>query len=146
MIGLPVVLLGEAIRVWSSGSIHKDSRLATQGPYAFSRNPLYVGSFLLGFGVAVMSARLSLVVLYIVGFYSLYKVTVEVEEKRLVERYGETYRAYCLTVPRWISFPRSPIRVEGKFEWKKVIDHREHNTWFGILGIIGLLIAKGWLL
>ena len=56
LLGLPLACAGEAVRIWASGHIEKTRRLATGGPYAHSRNPLYLGSLLIALGVAVACA------------------------------------------------------------------------------------------
>lgn len=144
LIGLPAVLLGEAIRIWSSGHIQKDRTITIHGPYAFSRNPLYLGNFFIGLGVVLMGARFSLMVVYLFGFYWIYRSTIEGEEGKLSEKFGESYRAYCRKVPRWLAFPRNVKEAGGEFRWEKVIAHREYNTWLGILGVIGVLVMRTW--
>ncbi|HEU4837195.1 MAG TPA: methyltransferase, partial [Pyrinomonadaceae bacterium] len=55
LIGASVSVLGLALRAWAAGHIRKNAQLATSGPYAFTRNPLYLGSFLLGLGFTIAS-------------------------------------------------------------------------------------------
>src|SRR3982751_6758022 len=62
--GASVSILGLAIRAWAAGHIRKNAQLATSGPYAFTRNPLYLGSFLLGLGFTIASGRLLLGLLF----------------------------------------------------------------------------------
>lgn len=142
LIGLPVVVLGEVIRIWSSGHIHKDRWLTVDGPYSLSRNPLYFGNFFLGLGISLMGMSLPTLLLFIFGFYFIYKPTIEAEEKKLLHKFGSVYSDYCEKVPRFFPSFRRWELVGGRFEWKLVLGHREYRTWLGILGILFLLALK----
>ena len=82
VLGLPFLFLGEAIRLFSSGYIQKNSVLTQEGPYSLSRNPLYLGNFFLGFGFVVMAFQWYLIGLYLVLFYFIYEATIKEEEKK----------------------------------------------------------------
>src|SRR3990170_6376852 len=66
--GVPFILLGETIRTWASGFIKKDKELAQGGPYALTRNPLYLGNFLIGVGFSIMANNLLLLFLFLKTF------------------------------------------------------------------------------
>lgn len=138
LVGIPIVLAGESIRVWSHGYLRKARQLATDGPYAYVRNPLYVGNFLIGLGFCVIIWNPFVVALYVLGFFGLYWVTVRGEEQRLSFKFPDEYQDYLKTVPRF--FPRlTPYskRSQLKFEFHRVIGHGEPIT---ILGVILLLL------
>ena len=140
--GLPIVALGEAVRVWSSGHIGKDEWLTVDGPYSLSRNPLYLGNFFLGLGVSVMGRSPLMFLLFLAGFYFIYKPTIASEEKRLAQKFGADYAAYCARVPRFFPSLRRWAPVAGRFEWKRVLGHREYQTWLGILSVLILLALR----
>ena len=112
------------------------------GPYAYVRHPLYIGNFLLGLGFAVMAHRGFLIVAFFVMFYVLYASVIHEEEKTLRHTFGAAYTEYSKNVPAFI--PRFGRREPqtGRFAWELVRQHREHQTWLGILGGICLFAAK----
>lgn len=139
--GLPFVVFGEVLRTWSSGHIKKNKELATDGPYAYTRNPLYLGSFLIGFGFSVMVNRPLLLLLFLLAFFVVYRTVIEDEEAALIQRFGEAYLSYARMVPRF--FPRWYSGSEiGGFEWRLVIKHREYYAWFGAVMGLGWLFWK----
>ncbi len=140
--GSLVVLAGAALRTWSSGYVEKNRELSMDGPYAYVRHPLYVGNFLLGFGFSVMANRWFLILAFVLLFYVLYASVIHEEEKTLQHTFGEAYTEYSKNVPAFI--PRFDGRgpQTGRFTWELVRQHREHQTWLGIVGGICLLAAK----
>lgn len=142
-LGGGLTLLGLLIRAWAAGTIEKHQRLTVTGPYAFTRNPLYLGSFLLGLGVAVATGRLLLVGVVVIFFGFLYIRTIREEEQALEELYGETYREYCRAVPAFL--PRlTPYRREGgeRFKVHRYLQHREYQAALGVLAILAALTAE----
>jgi protein-S-isoprenylcysteine O-methyltransferase Ste14 len=136
--GVALVLLGELVRILASGFLErKGTKLATAGPFAYVRNPLYVGNFLLGLGVVVMSGSWINVVIFIIGFCFLYGGTVQKEEARLLQEFGEPYADYLKEVPRF--FPRlTPYskKSDGTFQLSLIMKHREYITLSGVSIII----------
>ena len=90
ILGGAVALIGVLIRAWASGHISKNERLATSGPYAHSRNPLYFGSFLIAAGFAV-AAHWSLLVAVVAFFLLIYYPTMRREIANIEERFPEAY-------------------------------------------------------
>jgi protein-S-isoprenylcysteine O-methyltransferase Ste14 len=131
--GLPFIVIGEFIRTWSAGCINKEyEKLTTWGPYAYTRNPLYIGNFLLGLGFVIIGNQWITVVVFVIVFFFIYRATIMDEEKTLLKVFGETFTEYKKEVPMF--FPRvSPITKEKQnFNWKRVMKHREYNAWMGI--------------
>ena len=128
--GAPFVMVGELLRLWASGHLEEKGRkLATAGPFAYLRNPLYAGNFLMGLGVVTISGRILNGFLFLPGFWILYRGTIRKEEERLRERFGESYLDYSREVPRLL--PRLtpyPSREKASFQWKFLLKHREHVT------------------
>ncbi|MBI3597190.1 MAG: isoprenylcysteine carboxylmethyltransferase family protein [Nitrospirae bacterium] len=142
--GLPFVLLGEAIRTWSSGYIRKNKALATDGPYAYTRNPLYLGSFGIGMGFVVMGNSVWVLVVFLVAFGLVYWSVIRSEEGYLVQVFGSRFEEYVRTVPRFLPrWTRSPYDAGG-FDWALVWKHREYQAWAGIAGGVAILIIKMW--
>jgi protein-S-isoprenylcysteine O-methyltransferase Ste14 len=103
-VGGGISLIGVVIRAWASGHISKNERLATTGPYAHTRNPLYFGSFLIaaGFAIAVHWALL----LVVVAFFALvYAPTMQRERANIAGRFPEAYEAYAANVPAFVPRP-----------------------------------------
>ena len=142
--GLPLVLLGVGLRIWASGDIRKNDELATKGPYALTRNPLYLGNFLMGLGFSLMAARLWLVLIFFVVFYGIYHATIRKEEEVLQVRFVDDFDRYKQSVPRF--FPRWPSsrdRLREKvFDWRLVKQHREYRNWLGVTAIFLLMVLK----
>ena len=104
IVGGAIALLGVLIRAWASGHITKNEKLATTGPYAHTRNPLYLGSFLIAAGFAV-AAHWSLLLL-VIGFWVLiYAPTMEREKANIRERFPEAYDEYSRNVPGFVPRP-----------------------------------------
>ena len=121
--GAVLMALGELIRLWSLGFVEKKGqKLAVNGPYAFTRNPLYVGNFFLGLGIVVMAANWIIALLFLIGFFFVYLGTIRSEEKDLEERFGPPYQEYCKNVPRL--FPRL-ISLAPRLEISTKIAHHE---------------------
>jgi isoprenylcysteine carboxyl methyltransferase (ICMT) family protein YpbQ len=144
-IGLPVVLLGETIRIWSSGHIVKNDSLTMSGPYRLTRNPLYLGNFFLGLGFVVMAGVPLMIFLFVPIFFFIYEATISEEEKFLAERYGEAFRSYQKMVPRFFPKMRLDALSTGRFSWSLVKKHREANTWLAILVGVLLFLFKMWI-
>jgi protein-S-isoprenylcysteine O-methyltransferase Ste14 len=146
--GAIISLLGLATRAWSAGHIRKNDALATSGPYAYTRNPLYLGSFLLGLGFTIASARWPLALLFVAIFLGIYFPVMRVEASTLVELFGESYRLYAREVPLFV--PRlTPYRHGGegnRFDPSLYLRYREYQAALGLLILWGVLIFKAYYL
>jgi protein-S-isoprenylcysteine O-methyltransferase Ste14 len=142
VIGLIPMAAGAALRTWASGHIRKLKKLATNGPYAHTRNPLYAGSFLIAVGALIMARSLLLTVLFALLAVPLYVTVMAREERALEEKFGEDFRVYRKAVP--LFFPRLVPWGEdrGIFDWDLVGKHREWRLWLGVLGAALLMLAK----
>src|SRR5437763_16585386 len=103
-IGGAVAVMGLALRAWASGYLRKNDELATAGPYAHTRNPLYLGSFLIGLGFTLAAGRWVLTVLFALLFLGIYVPVMRVESATLEGLFGHKYRRYADAVP--LFFPR----------------------------------------
>jgi protein-S-isoprenylcysteine O-methyltransferase Ste14 len=140
--GLPLIALGAAVRTWSSGYIRKNKALATDGPYAYTRNPLYLGSFLIGLGFVVSSASALVAGLFGVGFAVIYAGVIRAEEDYLVRTFGSAFGEYVQRVPRFVPRLTAAPYGRGEFDWQLVFKHREYQAWLGIAGALAILAVK----
>ena len=140
--GLSLALAGEALRIWASGHIEKTRRLATGGPYAHTRNPLYLGSTLLALGVAAASASLAVLAAVLVYLAVFYPAVIREESAFLAGRFPDLYPAWAREVPAF--FPRlSPGGPrETRFDWARVRANREWRTAFALPVAAALLLAR----
>lgn len=139
--GIAVTSAGLLLRGWSAGTIRKGEVLTTTGPYAHVRNPLYVGSFLIGAGLAVAGGSWLWLLLFLGFFVTVYGPTITAEAERLTERFGQRYVDYAARVPAF--FPRlTPFRAEadehGPFTWAQ---YRRNREWEALLGAAGAYAA-----
>lgn len=134
--GLPLVVLGEAIRLWAAGHLYKTRELVTSGPYGYLRHPLYLGTLLIGAGLMAMAGPWVAVVaipaglLFFFAYYLPYKERVE--SRRLEAMYGERFRAYRTSV-RMLRARRRPWRgpwaqEPRRWRFERVRDNGEVAT------------------
>jgi protein-S-isoprenylcysteine O-methyltransferase Ste14 len=103
-VGGLIALLGVLVRAWASGHISKNERLATTGPYAHTRNPLYFGSFLIAAGFAI-AAHWALLLLVVAFFVLIYAPTMQRERANIAGRFPEAYEVYASNVPAFVPRP-----------------------------------------
>lgn len=137
-LGLPVSALGMLLRGWAAGHLAKNERLATSGPYAYLRNPLYVGTLLVALGIVIASRSLLLAFLFAAVFVLVYLPVVELEEQHLRDIFPD-YARYAAQVRRFV--PGKRYQAGGaSFCWRLYLKNEE----FKALG--GFLLAVAWLL
>jgi protein-S-isoprenylcysteine O-methyltransferase Ste14 len=140
--GAVIALVGVLFRAWAAGHIVKNDQLATTGPYAHTRNPLYFGSFLIGCGFAV-AAHWALLLAVIAFFYAVYRPVIASEREYISQRYPAEYAEWARHVPAF--FPRlTPWRGgndgEGEpFSFPLYLRHREWQA-----GLV-YVVAVAWL-
>lgn len=137
LIALAFIIAGQLWRCWAVGFIGlyrgenvKAQKLATTGPYALMRNPLYFGNFLIGLGWAII-AGLHAVIIFIVSFYFLYNLAIiPHEEKFLRNKFGIEYESYCGRVKRFYPVI-SKLKFEnlrGNFNYKVLMKSEIHTV------------------
>ena len=149
MAGGIVSLLGVALRAWAAGHIRKNDALATSGPYAYSRNPLYLGSFILGLGFTIASGWWPLALLFVALFLGIYFPVMRVESATLSQLFGNRYQQYAREVPLFL--PRlTPYRDQdvagGRFDARLYMRYREYRAVLGLLIAWVVLVLKSYLL
>jgi protein-S-isoprenylcysteine O-methyltransferase Ste14 len=142
LLGLPLGFIGEAIRIWASGHIEKTKWLATGGPYAHARHPLYVGSVLLALGVAVASASVWVVLAVAVYFLAFFPAVMREESDFLARKFPEEFAAWAGEVPAfWPRITPGGPR-SSRFEWTRVSLNREWRTAAALFAITALVFAR----
>jgi protein-S-isoprenylcysteine O-methyltransferase Ste14 len=141
IVGAAVALPGLALRAWASGHLRKNEALATTGPYSYTRNPLYLGSSLMGLGFTIAAGRIWLVLILFVMVVGIYLPVMRVESATLADLFGKKYVRYAREVP--LLFPRlTPYRraTEITFDRTLYLRYREYRAAIG-LAIVWLLLA-----
>lgn len=143
--GALVSVLGLWLRAWASGHIRKNTELAISGPYAYTRNPLYFGSFLLGLGFTIAAGRWVLALLFAALFLGIYFPVMRVEASTLAELFGKDYETYRRSVP--LFFPRltpfrQPASRSSRFDRSLYLRYREYRAALGLVVAWGLLLLK----
>ncbi len=139
----PIAAAGEAIRIWASGHIEKTLALATGGPYAFSRNPLYVGSVLLALAAGVASAS-PWAVAALLGYFGVFYPSVIREEAAFLRtKFGAEYALWEREVPLFLPRPTPRGPKASRFQWSRVARNREWRTLAALPLAFALLWARG---
>lgn len=137
---------GVLLRGWAAGFIRKDRELSVCGPYAHTRNPLYLGSFLIGLGVALASGRWELLVLFGAFYLLVYGAVMRAEARFLEERFGERYALWArevpLFLPRLVPWRGSADQGGARFTFERWRRNREYQAVLGVLAGFLFLTAK----
>ncbi len=145
IIGAAVALPGLALRAWASGYLRKNDVLAVSGPYAHTRNPLYLGTFLIGLGFTIAAGRWILGLVFAVLFLGIYVPVMRVESQTLTGLFGEGYRQYASNVPMF--FPRlssycNDRAATSRFDASLYRRYREYRAALGLALAWALLALK----
>jgi len=142
--GLLISLIGLAIRAWASGYLKKNQELTVTGPYAYTRNPLYFGTFILALGVALSTNAWWFVAVFVVLYLLIYVPVMQAEAETLNKLFPAEYASYRLRVPMFL--PRlAPYKIEQgvrRFTAAQYLKHREYRAALGVLIIYALLVGK----
>jgi len=149
IIGGAVSVLGLGMRAWAAGHIRKNTALAISGPYAYTRNPLYLGSFLLGLGFTIGAGRWILLVLFAALFLGIYFPVMRVESGTVAGIFPADYERYASEVP--LFFPRltryrDAAADSTRFDRSLYLRYREYRAALGLLFAWGLLAFKAYYL
>jgi protein-S-isoprenylcysteine O-methyltransferase Ste14 len=142
VLGGTVALLGIILRAWASGHLYKNQRVATSGAYAFTRNPLYLGSFIIGLGFCLVTRSYLVVTVFVILFAALYVPLMQHEKQHMRSVFGLDYAQYESGVP--LFFPRLiPSRhSQGQFSLRQYLSNKEYKALLGYLGAMILLFLK----
>lgn len=143
-VGTGVAVIGLLIRAWASGHIRKARQLAISGPYAYTRNPLYVGSFLMGVGFTVASGVWWLALLFSSLFIGIYLPVMSVEKNDISAIFGDEFDEYAQNVPMLIPRFTRWRKTGVKFDFQLYLQYREYQAAIGVALAIGVLAAKAY--
>jgi protein-S-isoprenylcysteine O-methyltransferase Ste14 len=136
--GLVLMLGGLALRSWAAGIIAKDGALATAGPYALVRHPLYAGSLLMAVGLGDLIGGYANILVLAAAAIALYAPKLRNEEARLAIRFGPAWRAYRRTTPVLLPGRRSALKA-APWSLRQWRHNEEHWTVLGALAVLALL-------
>ena len=157
IIGFCVISLGEFLRLWGVAIAGSETRttgpvggtfLITTGPFAFIRNPLYVGNMLLYFGVGVMANAIFpwLPLIALAYFFFQYSLIVSLEEEYLSKAFGEHFAKYCAAVPRFVpTFIRygGTSQEQPPLDWKRGFASEKRTLQaIGLLTVLLVIIGE----
>ncbi len=142
--GAGIAAIGITIRIWACGYLRKEKELTTSGPYRFTRNPLYLGSLILGISTVVACNSWWVFAIFTANFLIFYPVVIRAEKERMSQFFPEEYREYSKKVPLFFpslkpKFPRNPI---NSFSWTFYKQNRENRALIGTAIFYICLIIK----
>jgi protein-S-isoprenylcysteine O-methyltransferase Ste14 len=141
LVGAPIAALGLALRAWAAGCLAKDRELATGGPYAYTRNPLYIGTLLVAAGLVVASRSVLLGALFAAVFALVYLPVIQNEEQHLRRLFPE-YAGYAARVPAlWPRLARA-AKSPNPFRFGLYLRNQEYQAGAGLAAGMLFLIWK----
>jgi protein-S-isoprenylcysteine O-methyltransferase Ste14 len=146
-VGAAVALPGLALRTWATGHLRKNDALATTGPYAYTRNPLYLGSLLIGLGFTIAAGRWFLAIPFAALFLGIYVPVMRVESGTLRELFGESYQRYAGAVPMFLprlTAYRDASGRETRFDPALYRRYREYRAALGLAVAWTLLALRAY--
>jgi protein-S-isoprenylcysteine O-methyltransferase Ste14 len=143
-LSLALVVPGVLLRAYASGYVKKNRELTVTGPYAYTRNPLYLGSILIAFGFALAARNLWIAIALAALFAVIYIPVIRGEEEFLRSTFPE-FDAYAARVPRILprlTPAKAPNAVPGEFSSVLYRKHREYNALMGAAAIYAALALR----
>ena len=139
--GTAVAIPGIVLRALASGHVKKNEELTISGPYAYTRNPLYLGSLIMGLGFAVAARSIWVVLLMLLMFFAIYVPVIRSEEEFL-RRSFPAFNDYAQNVPRLLPRWTAYEKTAGTFSRPLYWQHREYNAILGTAALLAALVAK----
>jgi len=142
-LGLPVAAAGLVLRAWAAGHLAKNLRLATSGPYAYTRNPLYLGTAIVAAGFAIAGRSPVFALLSAAAFLLIYLPVVQLEQQHLRQLFAE-YDAYAARVPAFLPACGRRSQAGRKnphpFQWSLYLRNKEYEALAGfVAGMLWLI-------
>jgi len=138
-IGMSIAALGEVVRIWAAGHLHKSREVTTSGPYRFVPHPLYVGSTVMGVGLAIACASIPVAVLIALYLVTTLTAAIKSEEAFLRRTFGEQYDLYRSGIA---AKRRDPGASRRRFSLAQAIANREYRAVAGFVVALLLLVWK----
>ena len=133
-------LAGVLLRLWAAGHLIKGRVLTRTGPYAFSRNPLYLGSFFMALGIIIGGQGYWLLLVFGAFYLTFYLPVMRAEEQEMMRGYGDAFIEYAARVPLFLPRITPGGYAVAGFEWSRFVRNREYRT------VIGLVLAEAFLI
>lgn len=146
LVGGSIAVAGLLVRAWASGHIRKNQTVTISGPYARTRNPLYLGSLILGVGFCIAAGVWWLAVGFAVLFLGVYLPVMRVEAEDLTRLFGAEYQDYARNVPLFFPSFRVWKKTDAKFDFGLYLRYREYQAALGLLFAIAVLTFKAFFL
>jgi protein-S-isoprenylcysteine O-methyltransferase Ste14 len=136
VLGAAIGAIGEALRIWAAGHLEKGREVTSTGPYAMTRHPLYLGSSVMGAGLAVAAHSVAVAVLVFAYLAVTITAAIRSEEAHLTDKFGGDYPAY-----------RDGTASPGArgFSLARAMRNREYRALLGFLAVLLLLAARMYL-
>jgi protein-S-isoprenylcysteine O-methyltransferase Ste14 len=141
LLGALVGIVGLWVRAYAAGYLHKQEVLTVTGPYAYTRNPLYLGSAILTLGAAVASRSWVSALILITYFAVFYSIVMQREAYELHLRHGTSFEEYAGAVPIFIPRPiaaKVPASSAGSFSFAQ---YKKNHEWQAAVGFLFLLVV-----
>jgi protein-S-isoprenylcysteine O-methyltransferase Ste14 len=148
--GLALVFIGEVIRVWATGHLEKNKSLTTSGPYAYIKNPMYAGTFIIMVGcnaLAINSYIIFILLVELAAFLFQYIPSKNrIEKTRLLEKFGEAYADYDKHVPDYIPRRITPYagRAAKSWQWRVFWENQEIQVGIAVIIAVAAIAGKSW--
>jgi len=139
-IGFFFIIAGMFFRGWSSGYINKDNELATQGPFALTRNPLYFGNFILGAGIAIAGNNVCCYAIFLVYYLLFFPFLMVIEHKRLRKKFGKRYEEWAESSNSF--FPKIKRLDKRGFNISFYMKNREYKVLYFSLLVVAVFVLK----
>lgn len=139
-LGAAVAAVGLGLRAWASGHVSKAAEITRSGPYAYTRNPLYLGSIVIALGFAVAARSAWIAAGMLVLFLAVYIPVIRWEEAWL-RTHLDGFDEYAARVPRLLP-QLTPAGTPGTFSRERYLKHREYNALLGTLAMLAALVIK----
>ena len=136
VIGGIIALAGEMIRIWAAGHLEKGREVTSSGPYAFTRHPLYLGSTIIGIGLAIGAGSLPVAIVVIAYLAVTLTAAIRTEEAHLTEKFGAAY-------PDYRAGRASVTRV---FSFERAMRNREYRALLGLAAVLSFLCWKAFVM
>jgi protein-S-isoprenylcysteine O-methyltransferase Ste14 len=140
-VGAVIAFIGVGVRAAASGHVKKNTELTKTGPYAYTRNPLYVGSIVIAAGFAIAAMSTWIVVILAFMFVAIYVPVIRSEEAFLRGTFAD-FDEYCQRVPRLVPRLTRAYEGTGSFSQELYLKHREYNALIGTAAMLAALVIK----
>ncbi len=142
LLGLPLVVIGLAIRAWAAGCLAKNTEVCTAGPYGYCRHPMYLANFIIVAGILLAANNFYLTAPALLATILIQAFAVRREEALLHCLFGEDYVRYCQSTPRLLPWPRRSPIPSCQFTWVLAKYNQIVEQTAGVMLLIVLFAVK----